>query len=111
MAKRESATDRPIFLDDVIVSLDRNHRGMLVELLEKEFDERQILIFTHDRAWYAELRQQLEPAKWELKALVPYVNPEVGICWSAKHSTFEDARAQQKPPLKWPVTSLVKSWT
>jgi hypothetical protein len=96
MAKRESATDRPIFLDDVIVSLDRNHRGMLVELLEKEFGERQILIFTHDREWYAELRQQLEPAKWELKALVPYISPEVGICWSAKHSTFDDARAQLK---------------
>ena len=96
MAQREKATDRPIFLDDVIVSLDRNHRGMLVELLEKEFDNRQILIFTHDREWYAELRQQLDPAKWEFKALVPYVSPEIGICWSAKHSAFGDARAQLK---------------
>jgi hypothetical protein len=40
MAKREAPRDRPIFLDDVVISLDRNHRGMIVELLEKEFSGR-----------------------------------------------------------------------
>lgn len=37
MAKREEDTDRPIFLDDVVVSVDRNHRGMIVELFETQF--------------------------------------------------------------------------
>lgn len=40
MAKRETSHDRPLFLDDVVVSLDRNHRGMIVEVLEKEFSDR-----------------------------------------------------------------------
>ena len=43
MAKREAGNDRPLILDDVVVSFDRNHRGMIVELLEKYFADR------HDR--------------------------------------------------------------
>ena len=51
MAKRDADKDRPLFLDDVVVSLDRNHRGMILGLLEKEFSERQLVILTHDREW------------------------------------------------------------
>ena len=31
MASRDGQKDRPLFLDDVVVSLDRNHRGMIAE--------------------------------------------------------------------------------
>ena len=44
MAKRVSDTERPLFLDDVVVSLDRTHRGRILELLEKEFSDRQVII-------------------------------------------------------------------
>jgi hypothetical protein len=94
MAKREAGEDRPIFLDDVVVSLDRNHRGMILELLEKEFGGRQIIILTHDREWYTELRQQLDDGEWAFKALLPYGTPALGIRWSHKTTTFGDARAQ-----------------
>jgi len=93
MAKRDSGVERPLFLDDVVVSLDRNHRGMIVEVLEKEFADRQVVVFTHDRAWYSELSQQLDPASWRFKALLPFEKPEVGIRWSSTSSTFGDARA------------------
>lgn len=92
MAKRVSDTDRPLFLDDVIVSLDRNHRGMVAELLKKEFSERQVVIFTHDRDWYAELRHQLDNKNWVFKTLLPYETPDIGIRWSHKTTTFDDAR-------------------
>lgn len=94
MAKREAQKDRPVLLDDVVVSFDRNHRGMLIELLEKEFSGRQVFIFTHDRDWYSELRQQLDGGRWTFKALMPYEEPKVGIRWSAKDMGFDDARAQ-----------------
>lgn len=94
MAKREASDDRPIFLDDVVVSLDRNHRGMIVELLDKEFDGRQVIILTHDRDWYTELRQQLGHKGWTFKVLLPYRSPTVGIRWSDKATTFHDARGQ-----------------
>ncbi len=96
MAKREASKDRPIFLDDVVVSFDRKHRGMIVELLEKEFSERQIVLLTHDREWYAELRHQLTQSNWTYRVLMPYENPEIGIRWSGKGSTFDDARGQLK---------------
>ena len=95
MAKQVVDTDRPLLLDDVVVSLDRNHRGMIQELLEKEFSERQVLIFTHDREWYTELRHQLGNGnRWNFKTLLPYDTPEIGIRWAQKTTTFEDARAQ-----------------
>lgn len=93
MAKREASTDRPLVLDDVVVSLDRNHRGMIRELLEKEFSERQVILLTHDREWYTELRQQLDDGKWLFKTLWPYDLPQTGIRWSSRNSTFDDARA------------------
>ena len=96
MAKREADKDRPLFLDDVVVSLDRNHRGMIAELLEKEFDRRQVVILTHDREWYTELRLQLDGKHWTFKALLPYETPDLGIRWSHKTTTFDDARAQLK---------------
>lgn len=92
MAKR-GGDKHPLFLDDVIVSLDRNHRGMVVELLEQEFSDRQVFIFTHDRVWYTELRHQLDHKKWEFRTLLPYETPDIGIRWSHNSSTFEIARA------------------
>ena len=88
MAKRETDRDLPIFLDDVVVSLDRNHRGMIVELLQKEFSGRQVVILTHDRDWYTELRQQLGGKSWAFKALLPYETPQIGIRWSQRTTTF-----------------------
>ena len=96
MAKREADKDNPLLLDDVVVSLDRNHRGMIAELLQKQFDERQVIIFTHDREWYTELRHQLDATTWVFKVLMPWESPTIGIRWSAKTSTFDDARAQLK---------------
>ncbi len=96
MAKRKTEKDRPLFLDDVVVSLDRNHRGMVVELLESEFEGRQVVILTHDREWYTELRQQLDESRWIFKALLPYDTPNIGIRWSHKTTTFADARAHLK---------------
>lgn len=96
MAKQEADKDRPLFLDDVVVSLDRNHRGMIAELLKKEFNKRQVVILTHDREWYTELRHQLDDKNWTFKALLPYETPKIGIRWSHKATTFDDARAQLK---------------
>jgi wobble nucleotide-excising tRNase len=46
LAKREAGNDRPLILDDVVVSLDRNHRGMIVDLLTSQFADRQVILFT-----------------------------------------------------------------
>lgn len=96
MAKRDSAGDNAVFLDDVVVSLDRNHRGMIVELLKKYFGSRQVIILTHDRDWYVELHHQLDEKDWIFKVLLPYETPTLGIRWSHKTTNFDDARALLK---------------
>ena len=93
LAKQVFDKERPLFLDDVVVSLDRNHRGMIQELLEQEFSDRQVVILTHDREWYTELRSQLPQNRWIFKTLLPYDIPDIGIRWSHKTTTFDDARA------------------
>jgi len=96
MAMREATNDRPVFLDDVVVSLDRNHRGMIAEVLEKKLNARQVIILTHDRDWYTDLRAQLDSKTWVFKTLLPYETPDLGIRWSDKTTTFGDARAHLK---------------
>ena len=94
MAKQVVDKERPLFLDDVVVSLDRHHRGMIRGLLDTEFNDRQIIILTHDREWYTELRQQLGgDNRWIFKTLLPYETPDIGIRWSSRDTTFGDARA------------------
>ncbi len=92
MAKKD--INNPIILDDVVVSFDRNHRGMVGELLDKEFSDRQVILFTHERDWYIDLRKQLDPKNWEFKTFMPWESPEIGIRLSAKQFTFDDARNQ-----------------
>lgn len=96
LAKREAGHDRPLILDDVVVSLDRNHRGMVVGLLETKFADRQVIIFTHDRDWYTELRHQLDGRRWHFKSLLPYETPVIGLRWSERTTSFDDARAHLK---------------
>jgi hypothetical protein len=96
MAKRDADQDRPLFLDDVVVSLDREHRGLVVELLERDFCDRQVIILTHDRTWFTELRHQLDGKGWGFRTLLPYDTPETGIRWAHSGTTFDDARAHLK---------------
>jgi recombinational DNA repair ATPase RecF len=45
-----------IVLDDVVMSVDANHRRAVAELLRDEFPETQFIITTHDRIWWQQLR-------------------------------------------------------
>jgi recombinational DNA repair ATPase RecF len=93
MAQQQPHHNRPLVLDDVIVSLDRQHRGMLADVLVNYFGDRQVLLFTHDRDWFAELRHMLPASDWTFHTLLPYESPLVGIRWSSTGSSFDDARA------------------
>jgi hypothetical protein len=95
-AKRDAQSTRPLLLDDVVISFDRDHRGMIAGLLDVEFPSRQVVVLTHDREWFSELRKQLDPKVWLFKVLLPYETPEVGIRWSCKSTTFDEARARLK---------------
>jgi energy-coupling factor transporter ATP-binding protein EcfA2 len=93
LAGLEPEEDRPIILDDIVSSLDREHRGMLIDVLMEDLDNRQVLLFTHDREWFAELQDRLPTSGWKFMALRPWESPDVGLQWSDSANTFDDARA------------------
>lgn len=88
----KTGSDNPIILDDVVSSLDSEHRGTLTDVIVEEFGEKQTIIFTHNREWYAELRNRLPSASWRFKALLPWINPKIGVQWSPSIYTLDDAR-------------------
>lgn len=49
---------RTIVLDDVVMSIDRNHRRDICRLLNKFFTDKQFIITTHDTAWAKQLRTE-----------------------------------------------------
>ncbi len=93
LARRANSETRPIFLDDIVSSWDREHRGMLNNILKDGLGSRQILLFTHDREWFHELRTILAPSNWKFAVLKPWVHPIIGLQWSESQDTFDDARA------------------
>lgn len=93
LAKLRAADDQPIFLDDVVSSLDRGHRGMLADVLVSDLAGRQLVIFTHDREWFTELKFRLPRPEWDFLVLRPSASPDVGIQWAQSSNTFADARA------------------
>lgn len=46
-------------LDDIMNSLDIHHRGTLTNLIDEEFSEYQIILFTHDKIWFERIGLQL----------------------------------------------------
>ena len=66
-----------VILDDVVMSIDRNHRRRFCNLLKKRFPERQFIITTHDSAWAKQLKTE---GVVELKNMIHFVywNIETG---------------------------------
>lgn len=83
----------PIVLDDIVSSLDREHRGMLVDVFLEDFSARQVLLFTHDREWFSELRSRLPDKYWQFRRLKAWSDPAAGSQWLGASGTFDDARA------------------
>jgi energy-coupling factor transporter ATP-binding protein EcfA2 len=47
-----------IILDDVVMSVDADHRRQLCSLLMQEFSNKQFLVTTHDRTWAHQMRYE-----------------------------------------------------
>jgi hypothetical protein len=84
--------EHPIVLDDIVSSLDREHRGRIADVLVEDLADRQVLLFTHDREWYNELRYILPSSEWKFMVLRPWENPSIGLQWSESIYTFDDTR-------------------
>lgn len=44
-----------LILDDIVSTIDSNHRNRICELLFEKFSEKQFIITTHDKIWYDQI--------------------------------------------------------
>ena len=75
-----------VILDDVVMSVDADHRRQICHLFATSFPHRQFLITTHDRTWASQLKSEgvigskglVEFYNWNIET-GPEVQPEVDI--------------------------------
>lgn len=58
-----------LVLDDILIGLDMSHRHPLLDLLTARFSDWQVLLLTHDQAWYSLAKKHLESPKWTFARL------------------------------------------
>lgn len=92
LVKASGEDSPPILLDDIVSSLDREHRALLIDILKDDFPNQQIILLTHDREWYTELTARLSRSDWKFLILKPWDSPKIGITFSESKYTFDDAR-------------------
>lgn len=88
---KTNGLDTPILLDDIITSLDREHRSFVADLLLRDFSDRQILLFTHDREWFIELTHRLPQSNWKFMKLKTWDQPGTGLQWFETYKELDEA--------------------
>jgi hypothetical protein len=106
MANKSSELDRPIVLDDVVISFDRDHRSRVGVLLRQEFAMRQVLLLTHDREWYLELQRTLPPKHWGFRRINPYMSPVSGITFYDHGLDIASAKAKARTAPEEALSSI-----
>lgn len=96
MANKADVDNRPIILDDVVISFDREHRSRVATLLLQEFASRQIVLLSHDREWFFELQRTLPAKYWDYHRLRPFSTPDVGITFAEFGVDMATAKARAK---------------
>ncbi|MHA1414093.1 MAG: hypothetical protein ACTSO4_15930, partial [Promethearchaeota archaeon] len=80
-----------IVLDDIITTIDANHRERLAKLLLTEFPEYQLIITTHDGLWFKQLIENQRALKVEHKWKALTIIDWHLIC-GPKFSDYKDLR-------------------
>ena len=90
---RLDGEDKPIIMDDIVSSLDREHRAALVDVFQDYFSDRQLILLTHDLEWFKELRERLPAGQYNFMRLKPWRSPAEGVRLMESKNEFADARA------------------
>ena len=76
---------RIMFLDDIFIGIDSANRLPILEILDKEFDDFQMLIATYDRSWYCMAKSYITShaaEKWKFVNLFSLLRTEGGQTFS-----------------------------
>lgn len=56
--KQFNTESKFVVLDDIMNSLDMGHRDTLLDLIEQEFSDYQVILFTHDLHWFERIQRR-----------------------------------------------------
>jgi hypothetical protein len=90
-----------VVLDDVVMSVDADHRRKLCEVLRSSFPDRQFLITTHDRTWANQLKSEgvvSGQQTWEFGNWSVDYGPEVSCVKDVIWERIEEALRERKVP-------------
>lgn len=104
-------------LDDVVMSIDADHRKHFCELLKNEFPDVQFIITTHDRVWARQMvtsqligsKRQLRIDRWDVEN-GPWVSAGTDF-WddieiALNNNKVRDAASQLRHSLEWILSDL-----
>ena len=81
--KLVSDAPKILVLDDLLISLDMSNRDCVLDIILKEYKHFQLLIFTHDRAFFNLIRKRLDAetsnGDWIFKEMFYDVDETTGI--------------------------------
>jgi len=89
---RLEGEDNPLIMDDIVSSLDKEHRAALVDVFQNHFSDRQLILLTHDLEWFKELRERLPAGQYKFMKLKPWRSPAEGVYLAESRSDFSEAR-------------------
>src|SRR3989344_2508274 len=95
--KQFNETCKFIVLDDIMNSLDIDNRDTLLELIQQEFSDYQILLFTHDEHWFHKIIAQFPG--WIHKKIERWdydTGPKIGSVMTTKEELEEYLRDSTK---------------
>lgn len=117
-AARYNPSGSILVLDDVLTSIDRGHRSRFNLLLNREFNDSQLIITTHDAEWFKEWRFRfrttgikgwtyLELGKWDVH-FGPTLRPDGEMFTWLTHKVNSDEYRFVGGPLRIVTEDFVK---
>jgi hypothetical protein len=95
-ARRFNQSLRFLMLDDVMSSYDASHRLALVQVLDQYLDDFQVIITTHDQAFFREIKSVLSSkGNWRFEQLKPWLL-ETGVRIESACDTDDDIERRLK---------------
>jgi ABC-type lipoprotein export system ATPase subunit len=123
--KKFNAECNFIVLDDVVTTIDAQHRELICKLLLGEFQNYQLLVTTHDAIWYEQLRshqrafkihgnwKNLEIIRWALKTgpvIEPFKPRWDKIKGKIESSDKQGAANEGRQYLEWLLKEICKTY-
>lgn len=90
---------RILALDDLLLSLDHNHRRPVLDVIIDKFKDWQVILLTHDRFWFEMAREHLDGKLWKFIEIYERTDADVllrPLIWESSSNLVDETLRQAK---------------